>query len=99
MSNTTSLLEKIIDGAIEAVKKPFTIKRVTRAFESAKDSIEEQILSTQATQTTARESLVNAAKEGNNITSYIQSLVDLQLKLDSLQEAQKALAKEQKELM
>lgn len=99
MSNTTSLLEKIIDGAIEAVKKPFTIKRVSRAFESAKDSLEEQILSTQAAQTTARENLVKAAKEGDNLTSYIQTLVDLQLKVDSLTAAQKALAKEEKELM
>jgi hypothetical protein len=94
-----NLLEQIIDGAIEAVKKPFTIKRVTRAFESAKDSLDEQLLSTEAEQTTAREALVNAAKNGTNLQSYIQQLIDLQLKVDSLNEAKKALVKEESTLL
>jgi hypothetical protein len=94
-----NLLEKIIDGAIEAVKKPFTIKRVTRTFESAKDSLEEQILTVQASQTSVRENLVKAAKEGENLSSHIQALIDLQLKLTALKEAQTALDRESVELL
>jgi hypothetical protein len=94
-----SLLERIIDGAIDAVKKPFTIKRVQRAFESAKDSIEEQILSNQASQTTARENLVKAAKDGGNLSSYVQTLVDLQVKATSLKDAQSALGAEETEFL
>lgn len=94
-----SLLVKILDGAIEAVKRPFVIKRVTRAFDSAADSLEEQLLSIQAQQTSARESLVQAAKDGSNLNSYIQNLIDLQTKLTSIKEAQNALKEEKKELL
>ncbi len=101
MSNERSqtLLEKIIDGAIEAVKKPFTIKRANRAFESAKDSIEEQLLGAQAEQTTAREAFVKAAKEEGNLSSYVQRLIDLQAKVKSLKEAQDNLATEKSEFL
>lgn len=100
MSETKkNLLEQILDGAIDLVKKPFTIKRVNRAFESAKDSLEEQILSVQAQQTTAREDLVKTAKEGNKLETCVQVLIDLQMRLEALQSAQKALSKEEKELL
>lgn len=89
-----SLLEKIIDGAIEAVKKPFTIKRAGRSFESAKDSLEEQLLGAQAEQTKAREDFVSAAKNEGNLSPYVQKLVDLQGKVRSLKQAQEDLAAE-----
>lgn len=94
-----SLLERIIDGAIDAVKRPFTIKRVNRAFDSAADSIEEQLLGSQAEQTTARENLVKAAKEEGTLTNYIQKLVDLQNKVEALKAAQLALKVEKTELL
>lgn len=94
-----SLLERIIDGAIDAVKRPFTIKRVNRAFDSAADSIEEQLLGSQAEQTTARENLVKAAKEEGTLTHYIQKLVDLQNKVEALKAAQLALKVEKTELL
>jgi len=94
-----SLLERILDGAIDAVKRPFTVKRVNRAFDSAQDSLEEQILGAQAEQTTAREALVNAAKNEGNLSSYIQKLVDLQQKVEGLKEAQKALKNEKEEFL
>lgn len=94
-----SLLEKIIDGAIDAIKRPFIIKRVERAFASAADSIEEQILGLQAEQSSAREALVKAAKEEGNLASYIQRLVDLQTKSTALTTAQKSLASEKEEFL
>lgn len=94
-----SLLERIIDGAIDAVKRPFTIKRVNRAFDSAADSIEEQLLGSQAEQTTARENLVKAAKEEGTLTNYIQKLLDLQNKVEALKAAQLALKVEKTELL
>ena len=94
-----SLLERIIDGAIDAIKKPFIIKRVQRAFASAHDSIEEQLLGTQAEQNSARESLVNAAKNEGNLSSYVQKLVDLQLKATTLAQAKTALESEQTEFL
>lgn len=94
-----TLLEKILDGAIDAVKRPFVIKRVERAFSSASDSLEEQILGVQAKQTTARENLVAAAKTEGNLSTYIQKLVDLQNELETLEKAQKALSAEKKEFL
>tara|TARA_R110000868_G_scaffold1729_1_gene13861 strand:- start:1596 stop:1901 length:306 start_codon:yes stop_codon:yes gene_type:complete len=94
-----TLLERIIDGAIDAIKKPFIVKRVERAFASAHDSIEEQLLGTQAEQNTARENLVSAAKNEGNLSSYIQKLVDLQVKVTTLETAKTALEAEQKEFL
>jgi len=89
-----SLLARILDGAIEAVKRPFVIKRVERAFSSAADSIEEQLLGKEAEQTTARERLVTAAKTEGNLGSYIQKLIDLQTEITALHEAKIALEAE-----
>ena len=94
-----SLLEKILDGAIDLVKRPFVVKRVTRSFESAADSIEEQILGVQAKQNTTREELVEAAKKEGNLTSYVQKLVDLQNELDSLDKAKTSLSKEKADFL
>lgn len=89
-----SLLERILDGAIEAIKRPFVVKRIERAFSSASDSLEEQILGVEAEQNSARERLVAAAKNEGNLASYIQTLIDLQTKLDGLKVAQEALSTE-----
>jgi hypothetical protein len=94
----TSLLSKILDNALDAIKRPFVVKRVERAFSSAADSLEEQILGIQAEQTEARENLVKAAKSEGNLGSYIQTLISLQSKLTSLQTAQKSLETEKNEL-
>ncbi len=90
----STLLERILDGAIELVKRPFVIKRVERAFSSASDSLEEQILGKQAEQNEAREALVKAAKSEGNLSSYVQRLVDLEISVTGLVAAQKALAAE-----
>lgn len=89
-----SLLERILDGAIEAIKRPFVVKRIERAFSSASDSLEEQLLGAEAEQNQARERLVNAAKVEGSLASHIQGLVDLQTKVDGLRAAQKALSAE-----
>ena len=99
MEKQQSLLEKILDGAIEVVKRPFVIKRVTRAFDSAADSLEEQLLGNQAQLTTARENLVNAAKNEGQLGSYVQKLVDLQVEKAALEQAQKALKAEKAEFL
>lgn len=95
----TNLLSRILDGAIEAVKRPFVVKRVERAFASAADSLEEQLLGKQAEQTTAREALVKAAKEEGSLTSYIQKLVNIQNEVDALKTAQKSLQTEKEEFL
>ncbi len=94
-----SLLERILDGAIEMVKRPFVIKRIDRAFSSAADSLEEQLLGKEAEQTTAREALVKAAKEEGNLSSYTQKLVNLQNEVNALKVAQSSLAAEKVEFL
>lgn len=94
-----SILSRILDGAIEAVKRPFVVKRVERAFSSAADSLEEQLLGKEAEQTTAREALVAAAKVEGNLSSYIQKLINLQTEVDGLKAAQKALEAEKAEFL
>lgn len=94
----TSLLSKILDNALDAIKRPFVVKRVERAFSSATDSLEEQILGVQAEQNDARENLVKAAKTDGTLGSHIQNLISLQNKLETLQTAQKSLEKEKNEL-
>ena len=61
----------IIEKGMDAIKRPFIVKRVVRAFESAKDSIEEQLMDKEAGLNTARENLVNAAKKEENLKQYI----------------------------
>lgn len=94
-----SLLNRILDGAIEAIKRPFVVKRVERAFASASDSIEEQLLGVQAEQNAARERLVNAAKNEGSLSSHLQNLIDLQTKVESLKVAQKSLDAEKTEFL
>lgn len=94
-----SLLNRILDGAIEAIKRPFVVKRVERAFASASDSIEEQLLGVQAEQNAARERLVNAAKNEGSLSSHLQTLIDLQTKVESLKVAQKSLDAEKTEFL
>lgn len=91
-----SLFERILDGAIDTVKRPFVVKRVNRAFESAADSIEEQLMGVEASLNAARESFVNAAKNEGDLKSHIQKLIDLQTQKESLESAKKALASEKK---
>lgn len=94
-----SLFETILDGAIDAVKRPFTVKRVNRAFESAQDGLEEDLLAKEAEQTKARENLVTAAKDGSNLSSYIQALVNLQQQVAEIKDAQKALKNEKTDFL
>lgn len=89
-----SLLEKILDGAIDTIKRPFVVKRIERGFSSAADSLEEQLLGTEAEQNSAREALVAAAKSEGNLSAHIQRLVDLQNKVTSLKTAQQSLVSE-----
>jgi hypothetical protein len=94
-----SLLERILDGAIDAIKRPFVVKRIERGFSSAADSLEEQLLGAEAEQNSARERLVAAAKVEGNLSSYIQELINLQNKVTSLKTAQESLATEKETLL
>lgn len=91
-----SLFERILDGAIEAVRKPFVVKRVNRAFESAADSLEEQLMSVEASLNSARESFVNAAKNEGSLQTYLQKLIELQTQKSDVEKAQAALTTEKK---
>ncbi len=96
--NTTpkSIFARLLDGAADMIKRPFVEKRVKRAFETAGDSIEEQLMDNEAQLNSARESFVNAAKSEGNLKSYIQTLVDLQTSKTTLEAAKSALAAEKK---
>jgi hypothetical protein len=94
-----SLLSQIIEKGMDAIKKPFVEKRVKRAFESAKDSIEEQLMDKEAALNTGREKLVEAAKREENLKSYIQTLIDLRVQIQDLKAAQEALSIEKEELL
>lgn len=94
-----SLLSQIIEKGMDAIKKPFVEKRVTRAFESAKDSIEEQLMDKEAALNNAREALVEAAKREENLKSYIQKLIDIRNEIISLRDAKDALSIEKDELL
>lgn len=91
-----SLLARILDGAAEAIKRPFVEKRVKRAFETAADSLEEQLMDNEAKANATREKLVEAAKTEGNLKQYIQQLTDLQQEKISIEQAKQALAAEKK---
>ncbi len=94
-----SLLSQIIEKGMDAIKKPFVEKRVVRAFESAKDSIEEQLMDKEAALNNAREALVNAAKREENLRDYINELIEIRGYINDLKSAQVALAEEKQELL
>mgnify|MGYP000582561856 CR=1 FL=1 len=100
MSNTKqSLLEQIIEKGMDAIKKPFVVKRINRAFESAKDSLEEQLMDKEAALNNAREALVNSAKNEQNLKDSIQKLINLRSEVTALKDAQAALAEEKADLL
>lgn len=94
-----SLLSQIIEKGMDAIKKPFVEKRVVRAFESAKDSIEEQLMDKEAALNNAREALVEAAKREENLKSYIQKLINIRIEIADLNHAHTILAEEKQELL
>lgn len=101
MSETSkkSLLEQILEKGAEFIKKPFVIKRVTRAFDSAADSLEEQLMDNEAQTTAAREKLVEASKNEGALTNYINALIELQSKRISIEQTISALKEERKEFL
>ena len=99
LTEKQSLLVQILEKGIEAVKKPLVIKRITRAFDSAEDSIEEQLMDKEAALNIAREQLVKAAKSGENIKCYMQSLIDIRIDIATLKDFQKALEVEKETLL
>ncbi|TXG79250.1 MAG: hypothetical protein E6R13_10100 [Spirochaetes bacterium] len=94
-----SLLEQIIEKGMDAIKKPFVVKRINRAFESAKDSLEEQLMDKEAALNNAREALVNSAKNEQNLKDSIQKLINLRSEVTALKDAQAALAEEKADLL
>lgn len=94
-----SLLEKLFSGAIDAIKKPFTVSKIERAFASAKDSLAEQLIDCESSLFTKRESLVNDAKADKPLKCNIQDLIDLQNRIIAVKESQRALEIEIKELL
>jgi len=94
-----SLLSQILDGALETIKRPFIEQRVKRAFEAAKDGLEEKALDTQALINSKREQLVEAAKSGTSLSTHIQQLIELQSTLAGITKTQAALETEMTEFL
>ena len=76
--SSKSLLVQILEKGADFLKKPFVVKRVTRAFDSAADSLEEKLMDNEAQLTKARENLVDAGKNDGSLTSYMNRLIELQ---------------------
>ncbi len=93
-NTTKSLLEQILEKGSEFIKKPFVIKRVKRAFESAADSLDEKLMDNEAQINKARENLVEGAKNEGSLGSYINKLIELQSEKIQIEETKKALAVE-----
>ena len=98
VKDTRNLLTKILDGAVEALKKPLVVSKIRRAFEAGKDSITDRIIDAEQQLQINREELVNAAKEGRSLESYIEKAINLSIELEDLKKAEKVLEQE-RELM
>ena len=90
---------QMLEDGFEAIQRPFIVKRMNRAFESAKDSIEEQLIENEAKITGAQKSLVEAAKNSEALKSHIQVLIDLRVERESIEACQAALETERKEFL
>ncbi len=96
---TKSKFEQLLEDGFEAVQRPFVKKRMKRAFESAKDSLEEQLIENEAAISKAQNSLAQAAKTSENLKVHIQALIDLRVERENIETSQRALETEVKEFM
>ena len=68
------LIDKLLDNAkdvVEAAKKPFIKKKLTRAFESALDSAEEKKVNSELRIQDLREKLIKEPERANDILNSI----------------------------
>ena len=95
-----SLLSQILDKGMDAIKRPFVINRATRAFASAADSIDEQLMNKEVELNNARERFVEASKKDEkNLSTYIQSFIDIRRDIAALKEAKVFLEEEKTEFL
>lgn len=102
MSESTekkSLLEKILDGAVDLVKRPLTVKRINNSFEAASNNLEETALANSQAINIANENLVKAAKDGSSLKDYIQKLIDLEQDRCNIERTEEYLNKVRKNLL
>jgi seryl-tRNA synthetase len=93
-----SLMGRILDGALDAVKRPIVENRVIRAFDSAIDDIEEQICEAESKQFSLREQLGQLAQNNGDMSSVMTQLVELRGQISDLKEAKVALIEEMTQL-
>jgi len=89
---------RILDGALDAVKRPIVENRVIRAFDSAIDDIEEQICEAESKQFSLREQLGQLAQNNGDMSSVMTQLVELRGQISDLKEAKVALIEEMTQL-
>ena len=95
-----SLLSQILDKGMEAIRRPFVINRATRAFASAADSIEEQLMNKQVELNNARERFVDACKtDERNLSEHIQSIINIRREIAEFEEAKVFLEEEKTEFL
>lgn len=92
--SSKSLLVQILEKGADFLKKPFVVKRVTRAFDSAADSLEEKLMDNEAQLTKARENLVDAGKNDGSLTAYMNRLIELQSERIQIEQTAVALKAE-----
>ena len=94
-----SLLEQILEKGSEFIKKPFIIKRVKRSFETAQDQLEEKLMDNEAKMNSAREQLVEAARNEGSLTNHLNKILEIRTEKAAIEETQKALKAEKAEFL
>lgn len=97
-----SVFMQLLEDGIEIVQRPFVVKRMKRSFESAKDSIEEQLINNEGKIAEARKNAVEAVRgnqSSENIQRHIQTLVNLRAERNDVLNAQKYLEEETTEFL
>lgn len=97
MSKET-LIDKLLSGVdevVKAAKRPLIKKQIKRAFEAAIDNVDGQLVDAQLKLQDLREQIV---KNPESASSYINSIVEQQAKIDNAEKTKVYLEKEQTEL-
>jgi hypothetical protein len=98
-SEKKSMLRTILEDGIEMIQRPFVEKRVRRAFESAKDSIEEQLMENESALMQLRKQVVEVAKSSDKLKDPLNQIIALRTQRTDLQAALAALSEEAKDFL
>jgi hypothetical protein len=93
-----TLIDRLLSGVdevVKAAKRPLVKKQIKRAFEAAIDNVDGQLVDAQLKLQDLREAIV---KNPESASSFINSIVEQQAKIDNAEKTKVYLTKEQTEL-